>query len=95
MVANAGIFLFKPLLDTSVDEWERMLAINGKGVFLSIKYAAKQMIEQGRGGRIICTLRAVVPEAQRNDVLTDIRRRGFHRWPQRCVVGHSHDCGCS
>ncbi|TFK81872.1 NAD-P-binding protein [Polyporus arcularius HHB13444] len=54
MVANAGIFLFKPLLDTSVEEWERMLAINGKGVFLSIKYAAKQMIEQGRGGRIIC-----------------------------------------
>ncbi|RPD56995.1 NAD-P-binding protein [Lentinus tigrinus ALCF2SS1-7] len=54
MIANAGIFLFKPLLDTSVEEWERMLAINGKGVFLSIKYAAKKMIEQGRGGRIIC-----------------------------------------
>ena len=56
MVANAGIFLLKPLLDTSVEEWERMLAINGKGVFLSIKHAAKKMIEQGRGGRIICAL---------------------------------------
>jgi NAD(P)-dependent dehydrogenase (short-subunit alcohol dehydrogenase family) len=30
-----------------------MLAINGRGVFLCYKYAAKQMIKQGRGGRII------------------------------------------
>ncbi|RPD56969.1 NAD-P-binding protein [Lentinus tigrinus ALCF2SS1-7] len=54
MVANAGIFLQKGLLDTSVEEWERLMAIDGKGVFLCIKAAAKKMIEQGRGGRIIC-----------------------------------------
>jgi NAD(P)-dependent dehydrogenase (short-subunit alcohol dehydrogenase family) len=36
-----------------VEEWDRMLAINGRGVFLCYKYAAKQMIKQGRGGRII------------------------------------------
>ncbi|KAG5636288.1 hypothetical protein H0H81_008517 [Sphagnurus paluster] len=36
-----------------VSEWEKMFAINTRGVFLSYKYAALQMIKQGKGGRII------------------------------------------
>ncbi|KAI0938464.1 hypothetical protein AcW1_001809 [Taiwanofungus camphoratus] len=53
MVANAGIVQFKPLLETGVDEWDRMLAINLRGVMLCYKYSAIQMIKQGRGGRLI------------------------------------------
>ncbi|OCH91275.1 short chain oxidoreductase [Obba rivulosa] len=53
MVANAGIIILKSLLDTSVEEWERLMAVNVRGVMLSYKYAARQMIKQGRGGRII------------------------------------------
>ncbi|PCH44090.1 NAD(P)-binding protein [Wolfiporia cocos MD-104 SS10] len=53
MVANVGVLLVKPLLDTSVDEWERTISINVRGTMLCYKYAAKQMIKQGRGGRII------------------------------------------
>ncbi|OCH91274.1 NAD-P-binding protein [Obba rivulosa] len=53
MVANAGISLGKSFLETSVDEWERIMAVNVRGVMLSYKYAAVQMIKQGRGGRII------------------------------------------
>ena len=30
-----------------------MMAINGRGTFLCYKYAAEQMIKQGRGGRIV------------------------------------------
>lgn len=37
----------------TVDEWNRLFSVNGRGIFLSYKYAAKQMIKQGRGGRII------------------------------------------
>jgi NAD(P)-dependent dehydrogenase (short-subunit alcohol dehydrogenase family) len=37
----------------STEEFDRMLNINVKTVFLSYKYAAAQMIKQGRGGRII------------------------------------------
>ncbi|KAJ7815048.1 short chain oxidoreductase [Mycena olivaceomarginata] len=37
----------------SVDEWDRIMAINCRGTFLCYKYAALQMIKQGRGGRII------------------------------------------
>jgi NAD(P)-dependent dehydrogenase (short-subunit alcohol dehydrogenase family) len=44
--------LFYPWL-ASVEDFNRMYAVNTLGTFLCFKYAAKQMIEQGRGGRII------------------------------------------
>ncbi|PCH44827.1 NAD(P)-binding protein [Wolfiporia cocos MD-104 SS10] len=54
MVANAGIFgPFKPLVELSVDEFEQLMSVNMRGVMLSYKHAALQMIKQGRGGRII------------------------------------------
>ncbi|KAL6297963.1 NAD-P-binding protein [Sparassis latifolia] len=53
MVANAGIALAKPVVETSVEEYDRIMSVNVKGVFLCFKYAALQMIKQGRGGRII------------------------------------------
>ncbi|CCM06776.1 uncharacterized protein FIBRA_09074 [Fibroporia radiculosa] len=53
MVANAGIALFKPMLETTVDDLDRLVAVNMRGVMLCYKYAALQMIKQGRGGRII------------------------------------------
>ncbi|KAL6299428.1 NAD-binding protein [Sparassis latifolia] len=58
MVANAGVALLKPVVETSVEEYDRVMSINAKGVFLCFKYAAVQMIKQGRGGRIIgaCSL---------------------------------------
>ncbi|PPQ88743.1 hypothetical protein CVT25_008550 [Psilocybe cyanescens] len=53
MVANAGICFTKSIADTTVKEWDKIQAINGRGTFLCYKYAALQMIKQGRGGRII------------------------------------------
>ncbi|KAI0711419.1 NAD-P-binding protein [Earliella scabrosa] len=55
MVANAGIDTgFKSITECEVDEWDRIMSVNGRGVFLCIKHAARHMIPQGRGGRIIC-----------------------------------------
>ncbi|KAF8885316.1 acetoin reductase family protein [Infundibulicybe gibba] len=53
MVANAGICGTKSIMETTLDEWERLFAVNGRGVFLCYKYAAEYMINQGRGGRLI------------------------------------------
>ncbi|ESK93374.1 acetoin reductase [Moniliophthora roreri MCA 2997] len=53
MVANAGILYYSPLLDTPVEIVDKIMSVNFRGVFLCYKYAAKQMITQGRGGRII------------------------------------------
>lgn len=52
-VNNAGIGAVARLLDTDEQTWDRVMAVNAKGTFLSCKAAAKQMIKQGKGGRII------------------------------------------
>ncbi|KAK7461841.1 hypothetical protein VKT23_008270 [Stygiomarasmius scandens] len=53
MVANAGIVLVQPLFETTVEQWDKIFAINVRGVFLCYKYAGKQMVAQGRGGRMV------------------------------------------
>ncbi|MDX2156487.1 MAG: SDR family NAD(P)-dependent oxidoreductase [Hyphomicrobiaceae bacterium] len=52
VVNNAGIGLHKLALDTSLDDWNRVLAINLTGSFLTAQAAAREMVRQG-GGRII------------------------------------------
>ncbi|KAJ7054211.1 acetoin reductase family protein [Mycena amicta] len=53
MVANAGVCKFAKLVDTSIDDWNRLMDVNARGSFLCFKYAGVQMIAQGRGGRIV------------------------------------------
>ncbi|KAI0300552.1 NAD(P)-binding protein [Multifurca ochricompacta] len=53
MVANAGIVIPEPFLETSVAAFDKQMAVNARSVMLCYKYAAEQMIAQGRGGRII------------------------------------------
>ncbi|KAK0482175.1 acetoin reductase family protein [Armillaria novae-zelandiae] len=53
MVANAGMGFGRRLLDTKIEDWDRVLAVNARSVFICYKLAAKQMIKQGTGGRII------------------------------------------
>ncbi|KAH7907440.1 hypothetical protein BJ138DRAFT_499007 [Hygrophoropsis aurantiaca] len=51
-VANAGIVRAGSLLTTSSEDFETTIQVNARGTFLCYKYAAMQMILQGRGGRI-------------------------------------------
>ncbi|KAJ6570132.1 hypothetical protein DFH09DRAFT_1246967 [Mycena vulgaris] len=53
MVANAGVATLGNILDTRVEELERVHAVNVRGTFICYKAAAKVMIAQGRGGVII------------------------------------------
>lgn len=53
MVNNAGVIAVDSVIDTSVEEWDRILATNLRGTFLGCREAARQMIRQGDGGRIL------------------------------------------
>jgi NAD(P)-dependent dehydrogenase (short-subunit alcohol dehydrogenase family) len=53
--SNAGICRFKPFLELTDEDWERHNTINYFGGFYVGQEAAKIMVEQGRGGRIIFT----------------------------------------
>lgn len=53
LVNNAGIGAVAPLMDTDVKTWDAIMDVNAKGVLLCTQAAARQMIAQGAGGRII------------------------------------------
>ncbi len=52
LVNNAGTFLDKPLVETEVDEWDRVIAVNLRGPFLCIKAFVPDMVAAG-GGHVI------------------------------------------
>ena len=53
MVNNAGVETRSSILDTTEEQYDRVMAINLKSAFFGTQIAAKQMIKQGSGGRII------------------------------------------
>ncbi len=53
LVNNAGICPFHDFLDMPLELWQQVMDVNLTGVFLCSRAAARQMVEQGRGGRII------------------------------------------
>jgi len=52
LVNNAGIAIFKPILDVTYDDWSRVLAVNLTGPFLCAQAAAPLMRNSG-GGAIV------------------------------------------
>lgn len=52
LMNNAGIELYRPLVETGEEEWDQVLAVNVKGIYLCSKYAIPRMAEAG-GGSII------------------------------------------
>ena len=54
LVNNAGVgFLMEPLVEMSRERWQTVLDVNLLGAFLCTKHAARRMIAQGTGGRVI------------------------------------------
>lgn len=53
LVNNAGVGAVAPLLETDEGTWNALMDVNAKGVLLCSQAAARRMIEQGDGGRII------------------------------------------
>ena len=53
LVNNAGVMLEKTAIDTTEEDWERIVGVNLKGTFFCAKYAILQFRRQGRGGIII------------------------------------------
>lgn len=55
MFNNAGISQTCPFLDVTDEDFERIMKVNGLGVLIGTQEAARQMIAQGGGGKIINT----------------------------------------
>jgi meso-butanediol dehydrogenase/(S,S)-butanediol dehydrogenase/diacetyl reductase len=66
MVANAGILETTPLLEMTTEKWDRVMAINLRGVFLCYTVAARQLIKQGTPGKLIgaCSISGYRPSGK-------------------------------
>jgi NAD(P)-dependent dehydrogenase (short-subunit alcohol dehydrogenase family) len=71
LVNNAGIYFVLPLTQVPEEEWDRLMGINLKGVYLGCKYAIPQMVRQGKG--------AIVNTASIAGL------RGFANWTTYCT----------
>ena len=62
--ANAGIETPPLLLADTPDEWfDRAIAVNAKGIFLTCKHSINHFMERGEGGAIVCTSSILDPGA--------------------------------
>lgn len=83
-----------PLSVATLEDVDGLFNINFRAAFLSYKYAAKQMIAQGRGGRIIGVLGQDSQIRLRTDVMIQVllqlllRRVYFLSFFFRAVVDH-------
>ncbi len=53
VVNNAGVTKYLDIMDVAEEDWDRIHRVNAKGVFFCMQRAARELIAQGQGGRII------------------------------------------
>ena len=75
MVNNAGMETRTSTLDTTERQFDMVIAVDLKSAFFGVQLAAKQMIKQGGGGRIINI--SLDPRG-----LADARQLPVLRWPR-------------
>jgi NAD(P)-dependent dehydrogenase (short-subunit alcohol dehydrogenase family) len=53
LVNNVAVTSNKPVLETTIEDWELVMAVTLRSAFLGIKHAARTMIDAGNGGSIV------------------------------------------
>lgn len=53
LVNNAGIFEMAPILEITEASFDKQFAVNTRGLLFMLQAVARQMVEQGRGGKIV------------------------------------------
>ena len=67
LVANAGVIPLNNVLDAEPEDWDHVMAVDGRGMFLTCKYAIEAMLGQEEpGGSIVClsSISGVAGQAQ-------------------------------
>ena len=66
LCACHGLSIPKSILEQSTDEWQKIMDANVKGVYLFTKYTGKQMVDQGKGGKMVITSSARSQRGMKN-----------------------------
>jgi 3-oxoacyl-[acyl-carrier protein] reductase len=65
VVNNAAVYPNTPVVDMDEDEWDRVLDTNLKGAFLILRGGARQLVKQGRGGKMCAIASGAYRSARR------------------------------
>lgn len=77
IVNNAGWGCKKPLIETDMDSFDRSINLNLKATYFMTQLAAKQMIRQGTGGRIINISSTGALQGERNSSIYAATKAGI------------------
>ena len=107
LVANAGVIPLRTIIEATPDDWDEVMAVDGRGMFLSCKYAIEAMLKTG-GGAIVClsSISGVAGQKSQWTRAGEIRRLGTHeasgsrvgrpRHPRQCRrAGDDQDRACT
>ena len=82
---HAGTIVVKPFLDTTEQEWDWLMAVNVKSMFLVTKAVLPSMLAAG-GGAIVCTSSISAVAATPMEVLYDTTKGAVHMFARAIAV---------
>jgi NAD(P)-dependent dehydrogenase (short-subunit alcohol dehydrogenase family) len=82
---HAGTLIVKPFLETTEAEWDWLMAVNVKSMFLMTKAVLPGMLAQG-GGSIVCTSSISAVAATPMEVLYDATKGACHMFARAIAV---------
>ena len=82
---HAGSIVIKPFLETTLEEWEWLMAVNVRSMFLMTKAVLPSMLAAG-GGAIVCTSSISAVAATPNEVLYDTTKGACHMFARAIAV---------
>ncbi|MBI3329865.1 MAG: glucose 1-dehydrogenase [Nitrospinae bacterium] len=91
LVNNAGIVIRGTIEETSAGDWDRIMAINMKGVFLGTKYAIPAMRRAGGGSIINISSGAGIAPALGTSAAYAATKGGVRLFTKATAVQHAND----
>lgn len=82
---HAGTLVVRPFLETTLAEWDRLMAVNVRGMFLMTRAVLPHMIAAG-GGSIVCTSSISAVAATPMEVLYDTTKGACHMFARAIAV---------
>lgn len=97
VVNNAGWGCKKSLIETDMESFERSVNLNLKATYFMTQLAAKQMIKQGSGGRIINISSTAALQGERNSTIYAATKAGIIAFSKAAALelgGHGITVNC-
>lgn len=91
LVNNAGIAIHGTIEETTEDDWDHLMGINMKGVFLGTKYALPAMRRAGRGSIINISSGAGIAPAPGTSAAYAASKGGVRLFTKATAVQHAKD----